>query len=140
AAPAISSSPAPPGSCSRARASSSPSNTSRASSARTGGMRARAGRVSMAAVVLLAIVMPAHGQDAGRAGSPTAKVVVRGAGATFPAPLYEKWIATFRKQNPDLELTYDVVGGGEGQKRFLAHAVDFGASDAALSDEQLATV
>ena len=94
----------------------------------------------MAAMVLLAIVLPAHGQDAGRAGSPPAKVVVRGAGATFPAPLYEKWITTFRKQNPDLAITYDVVGSGEGQKRFLANAVDFGASDAALSDEQLATV
>ena len=91
-------------------------------------------------MVLLAVVLPAHGQDAGRAGAPTAKVVIRGAGATFPAPLYEKWIATFRTQNPDLTITYDVVGSGEGQKRFLANAVDFGASDAALNDEQLARV
>jgi phosphate transport system substrate-binding protein len=88
-------------------------------------------------VVASAIVLPAHGQDSNRPGSPTAKVVVRGAGATFPAPLYEKWIMTFRKQNPDLVITYDVVGSGEGEKRFLATAVDFGASDAALRDEQL---
>lgn len=103
-------------------------------------MRARSGRVTLAAVALLAVVLPAHGQDTGRAASPPAKVVVRGAGATFPAPLYEKWIAAFRQQNPDLAVTYDAVGSGEGQKRFLANAVDFGASDAALSDEQLASV
>lgn len=103
-------------------------------------MRTRSGRVALAAAALLAVVLPAHGQDTGRAASPTAKVVVRGAGATFPAPLYEKWIAAFRQQNPDLAVTYDAVGSGEGQKRFLAHAVDFGASDAALSDEQLASV
>ncbi len=67
-----------------------------------GGMRTRSGRVMLAAAALLAVVLPAHGQDPGRAASPTAKVVVRGAGATFPAPLYEKWITAFRQQNPDL--------------------------------------
>jgi phosphate transport system substrate-binding protein len=75
-----------------------------------------------------------------RTPASAARVVVRGAGATFPAPLYEKWIATFRAQHPDLAILYEGVGSGEGQKRFLAHAVDFGASDAALTDEQLASV
>lgn len=101
-------------------------------------MRARAGLAAIVAVV--SMIVPGQGQDASRAGSPTSKVIVRGAGATFPAPLYEKWIMTFRKQNPDLVITYDVVGSGEGEKRFLANAVDFGASDAALRDEQLAKV
>lgn len=65
---------------------------------------------------------------------------MRGAGATFPAPLHEKWIMTFRKLNPDLLITYDVVGSGEGEKRFLANAVDFGARDAAPHDDQLTRV
>ncbi len=94
----------------------------------------------LAAAVALVMVLPAFGQDRGGASAPGAKVVVRGAGATFPAPLYEKWIATFRQQNPDVAITYDGVGSGEGQKRFLANGVDFGASDAALNDEQLAKV
>lgn len=102
--------------------------------------RAWAGGGAVAAMAALAIALPVPGQEAGRAGAPPARVVVRGAGATFPAPLYERWIATFRTQNPDLAITYDAVGSGEGQKRFLANAVDFGASDAALSDEQLAQV
>src|SRR5262247_3486045 len=91
-----------------------------------GGMSSRGLGVAIAALVILAVA--------------PAKVVVRGAGATFPAPLYEQWITAFRKHHPDLAITYDAVGSGEGQKRFLANAVDFGASDAALNDEQLAQV
>jgi phosphate transport system substrate-binding protein len=102
------------------------------------------GAAAALAVGLVALgglaVGPVHGQDAVRAAASGARVVVRGAGATFPAPLYEKWIAVFGKQHPDLAIAYDAVGSGEGQKRFLANAVDFGASDAALSDEQLASV
>ena len=68
------------------------------------------------------------------------KVELRGAGATFPAPLYQKWIEVFRRQQPDVAIAYDVVGSGEGQRRFIEGSVDFGASDAALSDEQMARV
>jgi phosphate transport system substrate-binding protein len=66
------------------------------------------------------------------------KMVVRGAGATLPAPLYERWILVYRERHPEAVITYEAVGSGEGQRRFLANAVDFGASDAALSDEQIA--
>ena len=96
-----------------------------------------------ALVVMAAVAVLAGGTalaQESRTPTSAARVVVRGAGATFPAPLYEKWIATFRAQHPDLAILYEGVGSGEGQKRFLAHAVDFGASDAALTDEQLASV
>jgi len=65
---------------------------------------------------------------------------LRGAGATFPAPLYDAWIQAYRRANPDVFITYEAVGSSEGQRRYLADAVDFGASDAALSDEQMARV
>lgn len=68
------------------------------------------------------------------------KVALHGAGATFPAPLYLKWIEVFRRQQPGLAIAYDVVGSGEGQRRFIAGDVDFGASDTALNDEQMARV
>jgi phosphate transport system substrate-binding protein len=74
------------------------------------------------------------------ASDPSKRVELRGAGATFPAPLYEKWIQVYRKENPDVAIVYDVVGSSEGQRRYLADAVDFGASDAALNDEQMARV
>ncbi len=66
--------------------------------------------------------------------------MLRGAGATLPAPLYEKWIKSYREQHADVQISYEAVGSGEGQRRFLADAVDFGASDAALTDEQISKV
>ncbi len=102
-------------------------------------MEVRRRQAALAALLVLGVVLPAQGQDA-RTATPPARIMVRGAGATFPAPLYEKWITAFRQQHPDLAIVYEGVGSGEGQKRFLANAVDFGASDAALSDEQLASV
>jgi phosphate transport system substrate-binding protein len=66
--------------------------------------------------------------------------VLHGAGATFPAPLYKKWIGVFTAQNPDVSIEYQEVGSGEGVRRFLAQSVDFGASDGALTDEQMTKV
>lgn len=67
-------------------------------------------------------------------------VTVSGAGATFPAPLYKRWIEELARARPDLSISYAAVGSGEGIKRFLEGATDFGASDAAMSDKDLATV
>lgn len=67
-------------------------------------------------------------------------VALTGAGATFPAPLYKRWIIDFGEVRRDLSFTYDAVGSGEGIERFLAGEVDFGASDAAMSDKDLAKV
>lgn len=62
---------------------------------------------------------------------------VVGAGATFPAPLYKRWIEVYQEQNPDTTISYDAVGSGDGIRLFLADEVDFGASDAAMSDDQM---
>jgi phosphate transport system substrate-binding protein len=67
-------------------------------------------------------------------------IQIHGAGATFPAPLYKKWMEEYQKRNPKAVLSYDAVGSGEGVKRFVAGTVDFGASDAAMSDEQMTQV
>ena len=81
---------------------------------------------------VLAIAVPALAQGQG--------VALRGAGATFPAPLYAKWMQSFGKDHPQVTMSYDAVGSGEGISRFIAESVDFGASDAALTDEQIAAV
>src|SRR5215475_11563698 len=61
---------------------------------------------------------------------------LHGAGATFPAPLYKKWLEEYQKQHQDVQLSYKAIGSGEGTKQFMAGVVDFGASDAAMSDER----
>lgn len=66
-------------------------------------------------------------------------VVLNGAGATFPAPLYKKWITAYRKVEPGTLIKYAEIGSGEGIKRFLNDTVDFGASDAPMTDSQIAS-
>jgi phosphate transport system substrate-binding protein len=95
-------------------------------------------RIVLTAVIAVAIVgVPLLGP---RGVAAARTVTLRGAGATLPAPLYEKWIQAYRQANPDVVIAYEAVGSSEGQRRYLADAVDFGASDAALSDEQIARV
>ena len=61
-----------------------------------------------------------------------------GAGATFPAPLYQRWAVEYNKQVPAIKVNYQSVGSGAGVKNFLQGVVDFGASDAAMTDEEIA--
>jgi phosphate transport system substrate-binding protein len=61
-----------------------------------------------------------------------------GAGATFPYPLYTKWISEFSKTQPGLKINYQSIGSGGGIRQITERTVDFGASDAPMSDEQLA--
>ena len=69
--------------------------------------------------------------------TPPAPTVLDGAGATFPAPIYQKWFESFEHTHPEIRVRYDAVGSGEGIDRFLAGKTDFGASDMPLSDKQL---
>lgn len=63
-----------------------------------------------------------------------------GAGATFPAPLYQRWGVEYNKVNPAVQVNYQSVGSGAGVKNFISGVVDFGASDAAMTDEEIAKV
>ncbi len=60
-----------------------------------------------------------------------------GAGATFPDLLYKRYIAEFQKKNPGTKVTYQAVGSGAGIRQTIAGTVDFGGSDAAMTDAQM---
>jgi len=62
---------------------------------------------------------------------------LKGAGATFPAPIYRSWFESFEDRNPNLRISYDPVGSGEGLQLLKERAVDFGASDMPLSDKAM---
>jgi phosphate transport system substrate-binding protein len=67
-----------------------------------------------------------------------AQMLINGAGATFPYPLYSKWFDQYAKVDPSVRFNYQSIGSGGGQKQILAQTVDFGASDGPMSDENLA--
>jgi len=67
-------------------------------------------------------------------------LLINGAGATFPAPLYQKWFSEYNKINPSIKFNYQAIGSGGGIKQFTEGTVDFGASDAFMKDDQIAKV
>jgi phosphate transport system substrate-binding protein len=66
-----------------------------------------------------------------------AQMLINGAGATFPYPIYSKWFDEYAKIDPSVRFNYQSIGSGGGQKQILAETVDFGASDGPMSDENL---
>ena len=65
---------------------------------------------------------------------------LNGAGATFPAPLYERYAREVKKKYPDLKVNYQAIGSGGGIRQTIAGTVDFGGSDAAMTDGDIAKV
>ena len=66
------------------------------------------------------------------------KLLINGAGATFPFPIYSKWFSQYNKLHPDIQINYQSIGSGGGVKQITEKTVDFGASDAPLSDGEMA--
>lgn len=71
------------------------------------------------------------------AGVAQANVVVNGAGASLPLGLYTRWFNEYGKIHPDVKFDYQPIGSGAGIAQIAQRAVDFGASDAPMSDEQI---
>lgn len=84
---------------------------------------------ALAAVTFLALA------GSTQAGEP---LLINGAGATFPYPIYSKWFAEYARVDPSVRFNYQSIGSGGGQKQILSETVDFGASDGPMSDANLA--
>jgi phosphate transport system substrate-binding protein len=91
-------------------------------------------KASKIAALMMALVMAAGVQPGMAEGK--AKLI-NGAGATFPYPIYSKWFSEYSKINTSVNFNYQSIGSGGGIKQISAQTVDFGASDAALTNEQL---
>jgi phosphate transport system substrate-binding protein len=64
---------------------------------------------------------------------------LQGAGATFPNPLYQKWVSEYGKQHSNIKIDYQSVGSGAGIKQIKERTIDFGASDSPMKDDDLKT-
>src|ERR1700728_811985 len=86
-------------------------------------------RVMRRIVLLLVcafVTLPAIGQT-----------TLNGAGATFPNPIYSKWFSEYHKLHSDVQINYQSIGSGGGIRQITEGTVDFGATDAPMSDEQM---
>lgn len=86
--------------------------------------------ITVAALAIASAVVPAC---AGRSVVP-----VQGSGSTFAYPLYSKWIALYARHVPGVRLNYQSSGSGAGIRQITDRTIDFGATDTAMTDEQLA--
>ena len=98
-------------------------------------MKIRLWSAAIACVLLTVLASSCNSKSAAAEG-----VKLQGAGASFPAPLYNKWFKSYSASHPDVQVDYQSVGSGSGKKSVIDHTVDFGASDAAMSEEEMARV
>ncbi|MGB9178999.1 MAG: phosphate ABC transporter substrate-binding protein PstS, partial [Pyrinomonadaceae bacterium] len=64
-------------------------------------------------------------------------ISLQGAGATFPNPLYQKWLSEYSKAHSNIRIDYQSIGSGGGIKQFQQGTIDFGASDAPMNEAEM---
>jgi len=69
-----------------------------------------------------------------------AQVTLNGAGATFPNIIYQNWMLSYNQAHPDVKLNYQSIGSGGGIRQFSDGTVDFGGTDAPMTDSAIAAI
>jgi phosphate transport system substrate-binding protein len=87
-------------------------------------------RKSLLAVVLCLVVASVVLAQSG-------SVQINAGGATFPYPMYSKWFNEYNKMHPNIQINYQSQGSGFGKAQLAARAIDFGASDGPMTDDEL---
>jgi phosphate transport system substrate-binding protein len=67
----------------------------------------------------------------------TETIAINGAGATFPFPLYSKWMDSYNRLRPNVKINYQSIGSGGGIRQITAGTVDFGASDTPMTEDEI---
>src|SRR5262249_32261163 len=94
--------------------------------------------VALISVILFLFgAIACNNNGAGGSGSGSGSVSLQGAGASFPAPLYQKWLSEYGNAHSNVKIDYQSIGSGGGIKQLKEQTVDFGASDAPMSDADL---
>lgn len=89
-------------------------------------------------VAALALTFTAAGCTSKSSSGGSGTVSITGAGSTFVYPIMTRWIADYHKAHPTVQVNYQSIGSGGGIQQVKNGTVDFGASDAALTDDQMA--
>ncbi|NJD53684.1 MAG: phosphate ABC transporter substrate-binding protein PstS [Candidatus Methanoperedens sp.] len=99
-----------------------------------------AGCVSKQPAEVQPTVQPAQSTGVPTDQTTKAPETLNGAGATFPYPLISKWSSEYNKIKPDVQINYQSVGSGAGIKQITERTVDFGASDAPLTEQEFSNI
>ena len=97
-------------------------------------------RLSTTTILLAGLAFAASACGGGSGQAASSNVKLQGAGASFPAPLYNKWFKAYSAAHENTLVDYKSVGSGSGVKSVVDHTVDFGASDAAMKPDDMAKV
>jgi phosphate transport system substrate-binding protein len=100
-------------------------------------IRRKRGLQLLACLSAMVLLVTSFACSGGGPGGPNGAVSLQGAGATFPNPLYQKWLSEYGKLHPNMRIDYQSIGSGGGIKQLKEQTVDFGASDAPMKDEDL---
>src|ERR1700721_1516910 len=100
-------------------------------------MKTAAG-ISLSIALLFCVSLGAFDRDG--IASAADNITLQGTGATFPAPLYQKWFAEYNKLHPEVQVNYQALGSGAGVKQFQQGLVNFGARDGAMTDDEMKAV
>jgi phosphate transport system substrate-binding protein len=85
-------------------------------------------RIAGLLLAVFVLAVTAGAQDA---------LLINGAGATFPYPMYSKWFDEYHKAHGNIQINYQSIGSGGGIKQVTEGTVDFGATDGPMNDDQL---
>lgn len=83
------------------------------------------------------ITPPSQLQEEQGGGEGGQAITINGAGATFPFPLIDTWRVEYQSVNPSVSINYQSIGSGGGVRQFTERTVDFGASDAPLTEQEM---
>ena len=86
-------------------------------------------RTMLVGALCLAVALAATAQGG--------NILLNGAGATFPYPIYSKWFDVYKQKHPSVQINYQSLGSGAGIRQVIAGTVDFGATDGPMKDDQV---
>jgi phosphate transport system substrate-binding protein len=109
------------------------------SPAREGSMKIST-KVPLSIALLLCASLGVPSLDGGGVAQAAKNITLQGTGGTFPAPLYQEWFAEYNKLHPEVQINYQALGSGAGIRQFQLGLVNFGASDAAMTNKEIKQV
>lgn len=102
-----------------------------------GPSRPRLGLLECVALASVVLALASCRQEISDDSPLGARVSLTGAGAGFPAILYQSWAITLYRDMPELKINYQSMGSGAGVKQVVRGVVDFGGSDVGMTPEEI---